>query len=509
MIGHGRPLEPGIRDAMERLFQADFSAVRVHEGSTASSIGALAFTVGDALHFAPGRYDPTSRAGVALLGHELTHVVQQREGRVANPFGHGVAIVQDPALEAEADRMGQWIAEALQPGRSIGKPVMRGAGLRADGRAHPREPVQMVPSRSTRGVQLMQLAQEVSDVVAPWVTERLTKPVTAVALLGGGAQGDVYELTMTGAPPLLVKVNKTEKLTSLLDEGAVWAVAGYAAAIMATQGLPIIVPPSCCLRRGRAAYTRLQARIADLQSERAKAMQELLAEQTYVLAMEKAQGVEGSKFIRSVIEKGQVTLEPRESKKPKIVFFEDFFRTLGAVVAIDFFLGNVDRLPIPSPTGRQGLYAMDTFNLDNILVFHDVSAPGEFTFYLIDNNMRSPRMNVQHLVRGLREEFTRVLDGLPDLLELGPLGLGDEILGRLMRNANVNEYVAPEIDDSSKLLTGNGFLTAITELFKPDHIEAAAKLAFASIPEPEKSTTRMIKLWVAGTTALAQIIQKK
>lgn len=95
---------------MEAFFQADFSTVRVHEGPTAHAMGALAFTLGEDLHFAPGWYDPASRAGVELLGHELTHVVQQRAGRVVNPFGTGVAIVQDPALEAEADRLGQQIA---------------------------------------------------------------------------------------------------------------------------------------------------------------------------------------------------------------------------------------------------------------------------------------------------------------------------------------------------------------------------------------------------------------
>jgi hypothetical protein len=100
---------------MEAFFQTDFSGVRVHEGPAAQAMGALAFTLGEELHFAPGLYDPTSRAGVKLLGHELTHVVQQRMGRVANPYGQGVAIVQDPALEAEADRMGQQIADELWP----------------------------------------------------------------------------------------------------------------------------------------------------------------------------------------------------------------------------------------------------------------------------------------------------------------------------------------------------------------------------------------------------------
>jgi len=125
VIGKGRPLDDGIRQTMESFFQADFSGVRVHEGPAAQAMGALAFTLGEQLHFAPGLYDPASRAGVELLGHELTHVVQQRDGRVANPYGQGIAIVQDPALEAEADRMGQRIAEQMWSGRRAGQPARR------------------------------------------------------------------------------------------------------------------------------------------------------------------------------------------------------------------------------------------------------------------------------------------------------------------------------------------------------------------------------------------------
>jgi hypothetical protein len=105
--GTGRPLPDDVRSSMEGFFGADFADVRVHVGPEAPSIGALAFTVGSKLYFAPGQYNPNSPQGLALLGHELTHVVQQRQGRVRNPFGGGLAIVQDPLLEAEADRMGQ------------------------------------------------------------------------------------------------------------------------------------------------------------------------------------------------------------------------------------------------------------------------------------------------------------------------------------------------------------------------------------------------------------------
>ena len=81
--------------------------MRVHEDGRATSLGALAYTQGTNIHFAPGQYQPDSRQGQELLGHELTHVVQQAQGRVqATGQAKGVAINSDPALEHEADVMG-------------------------------------------------------------------------------------------------------------------------------------------------------------------------------------------------------------------------------------------------------------------------------------------------------------------------------------------------------------------------------------------------------------------
>lgn len=102
----GLPLPDDVRTKMETAFSADFSDVRVHIGREASSLGAIAYTWGTNIHFAPGQYNPHTLQGQKLLGHELWHVLQQKSGRVKNPFGGGVAVVQDHALEAEADRMG-------------------------------------------------------------------------------------------------------------------------------------------------------------------------------------------------------------------------------------------------------------------------------------------------------------------------------------------------------------------------------------------------------------------
>jgi ribosomal protein S18 acetylase RimI-like enzyme len=103
--GGGKPLPPAVLAKMESALGADFSAVRVHVGPQASRIGAIAFTTGNDLYFSPGQFQPDTISGQQLIGHELAHVVQQRQGRVRSP-GNGVAVVQDRMLEAEADRLG-------------------------------------------------------------------------------------------------------------------------------------------------------------------------------------------------------------------------------------------------------------------------------------------------------------------------------------------------------------------------------------------------------------------
>lgn len=108
----GVPLPDDVRRKAEQVLGADLSDVRIYVGPEAARMGALAFTMGTRVYFAPGQYDPTTKTGLWLLGHELTHVVQQRSGRVKNHFGYGVAVVKDEALEQEADRFAVQLAAA-------------------------------------------------------------------------------------------------------------------------------------------------------------------------------------------------------------------------------------------------------------------------------------------------------------------------------------------------------------------------------------------------------------
>jgi len=109
-----------VQAKMENAFGADFSSVRVHEGNQARQLGALAYTQGTDIHFAPGQYQPDSHSGQELLGHELAHVIQQGQGRVASdaPLAKGLAVNIDPALEQEDDQMGARAAAGASMGDS-------------------------------------------------------------------------------------------------------------------------------------------------------------------------------------------------------------------------------------------------------------------------------------------------------------------------------------------------------------------------------------------------------
>ncbi|HWT13270.1 MAG TPA: DUF4157 domain-containing protein, partial [Allosphingosinicella sp.] len=73
---------PATRAYFEPRFGTSFADVRVHADSAgaaaAHAIGARAFALGRHIGFAAGQYAPDSRAGRALLAHELAHTLQSQ-----------------------------------------------------------------------------------------------------------------------------------------------------------------------------------------------------------------------------------------------------------------------------------------------------------------------------------------------------------------------------------------------------------------------------------------------
>ena len=84
----GEPIPHHLRLAMEKSLGTNLSDVRVHKGHgrgleslEARKNGAKAFAQGTEIFFVDPRVGPHSKEGVALMGHELAHVVQQKHGR--------------------------------------------------------------------------------------------------------------------------------------------------------------------------------------------------------------------------------------------------------------------------------------------------------------------------------------------------------------------------------------------------------------------------------------------
>ena len=79
--GGGQGMDDATRGSFEGAMGYDLSGVNIHTGAEASnlsrSVDAKAFTTGSDIYFSEGQYNPSSSDGQFLLGHELTHVVQQ------------------------------------------------------------------------------------------------------------------------------------------------------------------------------------------------------------------------------------------------------------------------------------------------------------------------------------------------------------------------------------------------------------------------------------------------
>jgi hypothetical protein len=103
----GRPLDREVRTDMEDRLGADFSDVRVHDDGaaheSATSVNAHAYTVGSNVVFQRDKYDPSSSEGKLMLAHELTHVVQQRNGPVDGSAAPGGISVSDPSDRFERE----------------------------------------------------------------------------------------------------------------------------------------------------------------------------------------------------------------------------------------------------------------------------------------------------------------------------------------------------------------------------------------------------------------------
>jgi hypothetical protein len=116
LISGGESLPESARMFFEPRFGYDFSGVRVHTDASAAevarAVNARAFTLGHNVVFGKGEYAPETDGGRRLLGHELTHVVQQTDEEI-----HRKIVVGElrDKYEQEAEEMAESIMQSEYP----------------------------------------------------------------------------------------------------------------------------------------------------------------------------------------------------------------------------------------------------------------------------------------------------------------------------------------------------------------------------------------------------------
>src|SRR5262245_12812257 len=82
--GGGQPLDARVLEKLEGFFGRQLPQVRIHTGPAAGAAGAgveaEAVALGRDIDCGEGKFAPESQQGLGLLGHELTHVLQQGGG---------------------------------------------------------------------------------------------------------------------------------------------------------------------------------------------------------------------------------------------------------------------------------------------------------------------------------------------------------------------------------------------------------------------------------------------
>jgi hypothetical protein len=115
LMGSGRALPATLRARLAPIVGARAADVaRIHTGPAAHAraIQFLARAVADGVDvfFADGEYRPGTRAGDALIAHEVAHVDQALRGLLRRPAAKAMGNAEHSALEAAADKAGDHLS---------------------------------------------------------------------------------------------------------------------------------------------------------------------------------------------------------------------------------------------------------------------------------------------------------------------------------------------------------------------------------------------------------------
>ncbi|MEC8192201.1 MAG: DUF4157 domain-containing protein [Myxococcota bacterium] len=114
----GQRLPADVAARLGAALGVDISDAVIHTDAAAAdaakAVNAHAFATGKDVFFAAGQYRPGTRQGDELLAHELTHVIQDAEGRIPGASGPGLSVsTPNQSHEREAERAGREAVDRL------------------------------------------------------------------------------------------------------------------------------------------------------------------------------------------------------------------------------------------------------------------------------------------------------------------------------------------------------------------------------------------------------------
>lgn len=123
-------MDPSLRKNMEGALGASFAGVKIEKDSAeADKMGALAMTDGETIKFGKGQYNPNTREGKELIGHELGHIKERQTTTIAaTGVENGVAVNTDSRSEQFADQMGARAAAFAGAGQLVAEAGQLSAG---------------------------------------------------------------------------------------------------------------------------------------------------------------------------------------------------------------------------------------------------------------------------------------------------------------------------------------------------------------------------------------------
>ncbi|MEU4116440.1 DUF4157 domain-containing protein [Kitasatospora sp. NPDC028055] len=205
--GAGRPLDRSTRADMESRLDADFSDVRIHDDrsaqDSASEIGARAYTSGSHVVLGEGGRDKET------LAHELTHVIQQRQGPVSGTDNGSGLRLSDPSdrFEREAEANARRVMSAPRPATHAGADgvVQRASARLATARTASVQRMPKAPKVKTGGRKKGSASKAKDELIKELVQ---TWGWTA----HGGAQNRTLHLTKAPEENRTGGLNATEKI---------------------------------------------------------------------------------------------------------------------------------------------------------------------------------------------------------------------------------------------------------------------------------------------------------